>query len=43
MAGALYLYAAMAAASFVFVYACLPETRGRRLEDMDRAVNLGRA
>jgi len=35
MAGAFYLYAAIAAASFVFVYACLPETRGRNLEDME--------
>ena len=29
------LYAAIAAASFVFIYACLPETRGRSLEDME--------
>ncbi|KAF8661135.1 hypothetical protein HU200_057242 [Digitaria exilis] len=35
MAGAFYLYAAIAAASLVFVYACLPETRGRSLEDME--------
>ncbi|CAL4906369.1 unnamed protein product [Urochloa decumbens] len=35
MAGAFYLYAAIAAASFVFVYVCLPETRGRSLEDME--------
>ncbi|CAN6347854.1 unnamed protein product [Urochloa humidicola] len=35
MAGAFYLYAAIAAASFVFVYVCLPETRGRNLEDME--------
>jgi sugar porter (SP) family MFS transporter len=35
MAGAFYLYSAVAAASFVFVYACLPETRGRSLEDME--------
>ncbi|KAG8048795.1 hypothetical protein GUJ93_ZPchr0009g519 [Zizania palustris] len=35
MAGAFYLYAAIAAASFVFIYACLPETRGRSLEDME--------
>jgi sugar porter (SP) family MFS transporter len=35
MAGAFYLYAAIAAASFVFVYACLPETKGRSLEDME--------
>ena len=35
MAGAFYLYAAIAAAAFVFVYACLPETRGRSLEDME--------
>ncbi|CAN6347856.1 unnamed protein product [Urochloa humidicola] len=35
MAGAFYLYAAIAAAAFVFVYTCLPETRGRSLEDME--------
>ncbi|CAN6334162.1 unnamed protein product [Urochloa humidicola] len=35
MAGAFYLYAAIAAASSVFVYVCLPETRGRSLEDME--------
>jgi sugar porter (SP) family MFS transporter len=35
MAGAFYIYAAIAAAAFVFVYACLPETRGRSLEDME--------
>ncbi|TVU50048.1 hypothetical protein EJB05_01402 [Eragrostis curvula] len=35
MAGAFYLYAAMAAAAFVFIYTCLPETRGRSLEDME--------
>jgi hypothetical protein len=35
MAGAFYLYAAISAAAFVFVYACLPETRGRSLEDME--------
>ncbi|CAN6338435.1 unnamed protein product [Urochloa humidicola] len=35
MAGAFYLYAAVSAAAFVFVYTCLPETRGRSLEDME--------
>nr|CAB3462189.1 unnamed protein product [Digitaria exilis] len=35
MAGAFYLYGAIAAAAFVFVYTCLPETRGRSLEDME--------
>ena len=35
MAGAFYLYAAVAAASFVFIYTCLPETMGRSLEDME--------
>ncbi|CAL4906366.1 unnamed protein product [Urochloa decumbens] len=35
MAGAFYIYAAIAAAAFVFVYTCLPETRGRSLEDME--------
>lgn len=36
MAGTFYLYAAVAAASFVFIYTCLPETRGRNLEDMEQ-------
>jgi hypothetical protein len=35
MAGAFFLYAAIAAAAFVFVYVCLPETRGRSLEYME--------
>ncbi|RCV19039.1 hypothetical protein SETIT_3G351900v2 [Setaria italica] len=35
MAGAFYLYAAIAGAAFVFVYTCLPETKGRSLEDME--------
>lgn len=35
MAGAFYLYAGFAAAAFVFVYHCLPETRGRSLEDVE--------
>lgn len=36
MAGTFYLYGAVAAASFVFIYTCLPETRGRNLEDMEQ-------
>lgn len=35
MAGAFYLYAGFAVAAFVFVYLCLPETKGRSLEDME--------
>jgi hypothetical protein len=35
MAGAFFLYATIAAAAFVFVYVCLPETRGRSLEYME--------
>jgi len=34
MAGCFFLYAGVTAAAFVFVYALLPETRGRTLEDM---------
>ncbi|PWZ19513.1 Polyol transporter 5 [Zea mays] len=29
MAGTFYIFAAMSAAAWVFVYACLPETKGR--------------
>ncbi|XP_066356724.1 polyol transporter 5-like [Miscanthus floridulus] len=35
MAGVFFLYAAIATAAFVFVYLCLPETRGRSLEYME--------
>ncbi|CAL4983051.1 unnamed protein product [Urochloa decumbens] len=35
MPGCFFLYAGMTAAAFVFVYARLPETKGRNLEDMD--------
>ena len=34
MAGCFFLYAGVTAVAFVFVYARLPETRGRSLEDM---------
>ncbi|RLM58749.1 polyol transporter 5-like [Panicum miliaceum] len=34
MAGCFFLYAGVTTAAFVFVYARLPETRGRSLEDM---------
>ena len=34
MAGCFFLYARVTAAAFVFMYARLPETRGRSLEDM---------
>ncbi|PKI58799.1 hypothetical protein CRG98_020789 [Punica granatum] len=35
MSGAFYLYASVAATSWVFFYVMLPETRGRTLEDME--------
>ncbi|KAL6907787.1 hypothetical protein ACP4OV_001957 [Aristida adscensionis] len=35
MPGCFFLYAGVAAAAFAFVYARMPETRGRSLEDMD--------
>uniref|UniRef100_A0A0E0BTA3 Major facilitator superfamily (MFS) profile domain-containing protein n=1 Tax=Oryza glumipatula TaxID=40148 RepID=A0A0E0BTA3_9ORYZ len=35
MAGTFYLFAACSAAAWVFVYACLPETKGRSLEEME--------
>jgi MFS family permease len=35
MPGCFFLYAGVTAAAFVFVYARVPETRGRSLEDME--------
>ena len=35
MPGCFFLYAGVAAAACAFVYARMPETRGRSLEDMD--------
>uniref|UniRef100_A0A0E0FCI7 Major facilitator superfamily (MFS) profile domain-containing protein n=1 Tax=Oryza meridionalis TaxID=40149 RepID=A0A0E0FCI7_9ORYZ len=35
MAGTFYLFAACSAAAWVFIYACLPETKGRSLEEME--------
>ncbi|KAL6622755.1 hypothetical protein ACP70R_032634 [Stipagrostis hirtigluma subsp. patula] len=35
MAGSFYVFAAFSAAAWVFVYACLPETKGRSLEEME--------
>jgi len=35
MAGTFYIFAAVSAAAWVFVYACLPETKGRSLEEME--------
>lgn len=35
MAGSFYIFAGFAAAAWVFVYACLPETKGRSLEEME--------
>jgi MFS family permease len=35
MAGTFYIFAALTAAAWVFVYACLPETKGRSLEEIE--------
>ena len=35
MAGTFYIFAALTAAAWVFVYSCLPETKGRSLEEME--------
>lgn len=35
MAGSFYIFAGFAAAAWVFVYACLPETKGRSLEEIE--------
>jgi hypothetical protein len=35
MPGCFFLYAVVGAAACVFVYARMPETKGRSLEDMD--------
>ncbi|XP_024310873.1 putative polyol transporter 1 isoform X2 [Brachypodium distachyon] len=35
MAGSFYIFAGCAAAAWVFVYACLPETKGKSLEEME--------
>uniref|UniRef100_A0ACD5Y624 Uncharacterized protein n=1 Tax=Avena sativa TaxID=4498 RepID=A0ACD5Y624_AVESA len=35
MAGSFYIFAGCAAAAWLFVYACLPETKGRTLEEME--------
>ncbi|KAF8673438.1 hypothetical protein HU200_049003 [Digitaria exilis] len=40
MGGCFFLYASMAVAAWVFVYVRLPETKGRNLEDIGRAVRL---
>ncbi|PWZ43995.1 Polyol transporter 5 [Zea mays] len=41
MAGTFYIFAAMSAAAWVFVYACLPETKGRSLEEMEALFDAG--
>ncbi|XP_067110791.1 proton myo-inositol cotransporter-like [Osmerus mordax] len=33
--GAFFLYSAMALLGFIFIYGCLPETKGRRLEEIE--------
>ncbi|XP_062202881.1 putative polyol transporter 1 [Phragmites australis] len=43
MAGSFYIFAACAAAAWVFVYACLPETKGRSLEEMEALFDAGAA
>ncbi|KAK3139889.1 hypothetical protein QOZ80_5AG0392220 [Eleusine coracana subsp. coracana] len=35
MAGSFYIFAAFSAVAWVFVYACLPETKGKSLEEME--------
>ncbi|CAN6351850.1 unnamed protein product [Urochloa humidicola] len=41
MAGSFYIFAAMSAAAWVFVYAFLPETKGRSLEEMEELFDAG--
>ncbi|KAK8458382.1 hypothetical protein SEVIR_3G368000v4 [Setaria viridis] len=41
MAGSFYIFAALSAAAWVFVYACLPETKGRTLEEMEALFDAG--
>jgi len=41
MAGTFYMFAAASAAAWVFVYACLPETKGRSLEEMEALFDAG--
>lgn len=43
MAGSFYIFAAFSAAAWVFVYACLPETKGRSLEEMEALFDAGAA
>ncbi|KAG8093193.1 hypothetical protein GUJ93_ZPchr0012g20416 [Zizania palustris] len=39
MAGTFFLFAACSAAAWVFVYTCLPETKGKSLEEMEALFN----
>nr|CAB3462186.1 unnamed protein product [Digitaria exilis] len=41
MANSFYIFAAFSAAAWVFVYACLPETKGRSLEEMEALFDSG--
>ncbi|CAN6329218.1 unnamed protein product [Urochloa humidicola] len=41
MAGSFYIFAAMSAAAWVFVYVFLPETKGRSLEEMEALFDAG--
>ncbi|CAN6329217.1 unnamed protein product [Urochloa humidicola] len=41
MAGSFYIFAAMSAAAWVFVYVLLPETKGRSLEEMEALFDAG--
>ena len=41
MAGTFYIFAALSVAAWVFVFACLPETKGRSLEEMEAIFDTG--
>jgi hypothetical protein len=41
MTGTFYIFAALSVAAWVFVYACLPETKGRSLEEMEALFDAG--
>lgn len=43
MAGSFYIFAALSAVAWAFVYACLPGTKGRSLEEMEALFDSGAA